>query len=373
MSIWNHRLFFAAATIQAALSVILWIFAPPAAATAALWHAHELLFGYVPAVLAGFLFAKVPRQAALLVLLLWLSARAAWIFPVSPVLAAGLSVGATAAITGISARGFLRGAKQAGNFVFPFLLGLLLCCEIVAQMHVFGISAEVSRGAVLLAMYVIVAMILIMGGRIAGAAVSGLHQRAGGARIAPRLGLERLTPVLIGGVAVTTAADVAPLLLTACAWLAAGVICRRLLDWVPAMRLAGADLWGLAASQLFIAAGLAGIGLQPLAPGGKAAAFLHLLTIGGIGMATVTMMLKTAAQRERRAPDRHLVATSALLLGVAAVSRAMADGIGPAAYAVAAVAWSVAMLCCLFRMLSRQQVARDTRISLDARGRGRER
>ncbi len=353
-----HRLFFGAAAIQAALSVILWIFAPPGGDVAANWHAHELLFGYVPAVVAGFLFSKVSRATSLLVLVLWAAARVAWLFPVSPLVAAGLSISATAAIMGISAHSFLRGAKQASNFVFPCLLCLLLFCDILSQMHVFGLAEGVSHGALLLALYVIVTLILIMGGRIAGAAASGLNQRAGGARIAPRLGLERLTPVLVGGVAVTAAADVLPILLTACAWLAAGVICRRLLDWLPAMRLAGPDLWGLIASQVFIAAGLAGTGLLPFNLGLSATAPLHLITVGGIGIATVTMMLKTAAQRERRAPDRYIVAATVLLLCIAAVSRAMAERIGPAAYGFAATAWCAAMLCCLARMLTRSSVIR---------------
>jgi uncharacterized protein involved in response to NO len=76
-----HRLFFAAAAIQAALSVILWIFAPPEVVAGASGHAHELLFGYVPAVIAGFLFAKISRPTSMLVLLLWTAARVAWLFP----------------------------------------------------------------------------------------------------------------------------------------------------------------------------------------------------------------------------------------------------------------------------------------------------
>lgn len=357
----NHRLFFAAATTQAMLSVILWIFAPPDGAAAATWHAHELLFGYVPAVIAGFLFAKVSSPISLLVLLLWVVARAAWFFPVSPLIVAGLSISATAAIMVISARSFLRGVKQARNFVFPCLMLLLLSCEIVSQVHVLGLAKELSRGAILLAMYIVVSLILIMGGRIAGAAISGLNQRVGGMRIAPRLGLERITPILVGGVAITMVAEVSPILLTACAWLAAAVICRRLLDWLPTMRLAGPDLWGLVASQLFIASGLAGIGLQTFSPDMSVVGPLHLMTIGGIGIATVTMMLKTAVQRERRAPDRYLITAAVLLLGFAAVSRAMGDGTGPAAYAFAATAWSVAMVCCLVRMLI-PNGSRETRV-----------
>lgn len=349
----THRLFFAAAAIQAALSIAVWIFAPPEGAAPASWHAHELVFGYVSAVIAGFLFAKTSRLVVWLVLLLWAAARLAWMSPADPVIAAILSISATAAICGVSAQGFLRGVKQFGNFVFPILLGLQLCCELLSQSHVLGMDDGIGRAAVLFAMYIVIALILVMGGRISGAAFSGLVQRAGGARIAPRPGLERALLPLIGGVAVTSASNAFPVILTVCALLAAGVICLRLLDWLPALRLAGPDLLGLAVAQIFIAVGLVGIAMQPYGSGWSPTAPLHLLTIGGIGIATVTMMLKTTAQRERRNPNRRLIAAATLLLGFAAVVRGMADGDSQALYAAAATAWCAAMLFCFGRMLIR--------------------
>ena len=286
--------------MQAALSLSVWIFARPERAAGAEWHAHELLFGYVPAVIAGFLLTKTPRPVLMMVLALWVAARLAWFFSSDiPAVAATLGVAATAAITGIAARGFLRGVKRVQNFVFPLLLGLLLGCDILSQLYIFGVAGGMARPAVLLAMYVTVALIVVMGGRIAGAAFSGLVQRAGGARIAPRLGLERIIPFLIGGVAVATAADELPVMLVTCSWLASAAMLFRMRDWLPGLRLAGPDLLALAGSQLFIAAGLAGIGLQQFGAAWSAASALHLLTVGGIGLATVTMMLKTAPQRAK--------------------------------------------------------------------------
>lgn len=350
----THRLFFAAAMIQAALSVAIWIFAPPANADAIAWHAHELVFGYAMAVVAGFLFTKTGRAPALLAFAVWTAARLIWLFlPAAQIPGAILSIGASVAIAWISASGFLRGVKRAQNIVFPVLLGVLAGCDILSQLHVFGIAGSAARPAVLVAVYAIATLIVVMGGRIAGAAFSGLHQRAGGSRLAPRLGLERVLPLLLGAVALAVALDVPPVILAICALPAAIAILLRIIDWLPALHRAGPDLLALAAAQAFIAIGLAGIGLQALNPPWNPAASLHLLTIGGIGIATVTMMLKIVAQRERQPLATATIGIAAIMLAVAAILRAGAGALGELGYAGAASAWCLAMLCCAVRLLRR--------------------
>jgi uncharacterized protein involved in response to NO len=354
MSIGTHRLFFAAAAIQAALSVAIWVFVPPAHADAVAWHAHELVFGYAMAVIAGFLFTKTRPSAALAIFALWAAARLTWLFlPDAQIAAAILSAAATAAIAWIAARGFLRGAKRMQNLIFPILLGVTAGCDGLSQWHVFGFDGAAGRPAMLAAVYALTALIVVMGGRIAGAALSGLHQRAGGARIAPRLGLERVLPFLLGGAALVMALDASPMLLAICALPAAAAILLRLVDWLPALHRAGPDLLALVAAQAFIAAGLGGIGLRVVDPPWTPAAPLHLLTIGGIGLTTVTMMLKTTAQRERRPLPVATTGLAAMLLVVAAILRAGAGGFGDYGYAGAAAAWCLAMLCCAVGMLRR--------------------
>ncbi|MBS4045548.1 MAG: NnrS family protein [Alphaproteobacteria bacterium] len=350
----THRLFFAAAMVQAALSVAIWMFMPPASADAITWHAHELIFGYAMAVIAGFLFTKIRPSAALLVFTLWAAARLTWLFlPDAQIAAAILSVAATAAIAGISASGFLQGVKRAQNLVFPVLLAVTAGCDILSQLHVFGIDGTVARPAILAAVYALTALIVVMGGRITGAALSGLHQRTGGKRIAPRLGLERVLPVLLGGAALAMALDAPPVLLAICALPAAAAILLRLVDWLPVLRSAGPDLMALTAAQAFIAAGLGGIGLRVLDPSWNPAAPLHLLTIGGIGITTVTMMLRTTAQRERRPLAATTTGIAAIMLALAAILRTGGGVFGELGCAGAAVAWCLAMLCCAVRLLWR--------------------
>ncbi|HEX6959992.1 MAG TPA: NnrS family protein [Ferrovibrio sp.] len=338
-----HRLYFAGASIQGLLSVGLWIFARPAGVPAFLWHGHELVFGYAMAVIAGFLFTRTGERTALFVLLLWAAARLAWLLDYGGLPAALLSPAATLAIAAIAAQGFLRGIKRGQNAPFPLLLLALAAGDVLAQ-------TALARGGVLLGLFAAVILIVVMGGRIAGAALSGLVQRAGGARIAPELVLEKLVLLALALSGLAIAAD-APAVATApCAAAAGGLMLWRMRRWIGALALAGAELRALAAGQVFIALGLVGSALNALAALWPSSAPLHLITVGGIGLTTVTMMLKTAAQRERRAPPDGAIAVAAICMGLAAVLRAAGDAAPAIAYSLAALLWMAALAICLIAL-----------------------
>ncbi|MFI5011547.1 MAG: NnrS family protein [Hyphomicrobiales bacterium] len=338
-----HRIFFPAALAQAMVDIGVWVFAPPPFVLP-LWHAHELVFGYGLAVAAGFLFTKTTPRAILLAAALWTTARLVWLTPnSSPMLRAALTVLATGVIVTIAAGSFWRGIKRGQNVVFPTPLLVLGLCELASQLPALGVGAEVERPAVLTALFAMVGLILVMGGRIVGAALSGLVQRLGGARMAPRLGLEIAILAALAGVALSFALDAPPLMLAAFAFAGSGVVLFRVASWHAALRLAGLDLLTLLLAQLFIAAGLAGIGAKGLDPAWPGSAPLHLVTIGGIGMTTLAMMLKTAAQRERRKMPIRIIGATAFLLAVAAVLRAGFHAFPDIAYPLAASAWIFAM------------------------------
>src|SRR6185295_5585447 len=92
---YGFRPFFLAGTAWAALGVLLWLpqylgeFALPTAFVPLDWHVHEMLFGYVAAVVAGFLLTAIPNWTGRLpvngaplaaLALLWLAGRVAILF-----------------------------------------------------------------------------------------------------------------------------------------------------------------------------------------------------------------------------------------------------------------------------------------------------
>ena len=88
---YGFRPFFLFGALYAALAILLWLPAYFGELTIAShfapvdWHVHELLFGFLPAIITGFLFTAVPNwtgrmplQGRTLILLVLLWAGGAW-------------------------------------------------------------------------------------------------------------------------------------------------------------------------------------------------------------------------------------------------------------------------------------------------------
>ena len=125
---YGFRPFFLGGAIWAAAAMILFILllhgiiALPAAFDAVDWHVHELLYGYLPAIVAGFLLTAVPNWTGRLpvagaplagLFALWLAGRIA--------VAISARIGATAA--------------AAIDISFLFALGATLAREIIAGQN----------------------------------------------------------------------------------------------------------------------------------------------------------------------------------------------------------------------------------------------
>ena len=83
-------LFFPAAALLAAAAVgvqvadYAGVSAPSVIARMPYWHGHEMVFGYVLAVVGGYLFTRVSRREAFSVLLAWVCGRLVYLVPGIP-------------------------------------------------------------------------------------------------------------------------------------------------------------------------------------------------------------------------------------------------------------------------------------------------
>ena len=122
---YGFRPFFFGAAVWAALAMALWVpmlsglVSLPTAFDPVSWHAHEFLYGYLGAVVAGFLLTAVPNWTGRLPIvgwrlgalaLLWLAGR----------LAVAVSAGLPAALV------------AAVDLAFPVLVAIAIGREIVA-------------------------------------------------------------------------------------------------------------------------------------------------------------------------------------------------------------------------------------------------
>ncbi|PST20620.1 short-chain dehydrogenase [Mesorhizobium plurifarium] len=177
---YGFRPFFLGAALWAIVAMTLWITALAGPIElggsygAANWHAHEMLFGFAPAVLAGFLLTAVPNWTGRLpvsgrplagLFALWCAGRVALLLPevLGLPTAAAIDSLFLPALLFICAREVIAGRKWKDLKVLGGLLALSLAN---ACFHVTVIEGEYAQVAMRLGISAYVVLIIIVGGRI---------------------------------------------------------------------------------------------------------------------------------------------------------------------------------------------------------------
>lgn len=296
------------------------------------WHAHEMLFGFALAVVAGNQLGPAAGKRVALLFGLWLLARIAFLaYPTAPV-AAAANAGFAAALALQVAPRLLRSAKKWRNLALPAVLVAL--CVAAAAFHV--------RATVLL----LAMLMLFMGGRILAPIVAGQLQRQGvrlGPRVQPRLEGALL---LVMGLAVLASLSPQAWLFMAGLCGAAGLLAGiRMLRWRLWAIRGRADLLCLAAGYAWLALGLIAFGAAVALGHGETVA-MHVITVGALGTLTFNVMAMSWLLRARRDPARYpAIAWGTALLAAAVLFRLLE------AFEAAALCWSAAylLLLALFR------------------------
>jgi uncharacterized protein involved in response to NO len=328
LALWQlgFRPFYLLASSFAAFSILLWAlqFTGHLAApylSGALWHAHEMLFGFTLAVIVGFLFTAgknwsghaTPTGSALAALcLLWLAGRVLVLTPwgwASALVNAAFPLAAAIAL----AIPFARGGSRR-NYFFVVLLGLLSAASLAVHLHQLGAIDLPAWAGIGLALDVVLFILCVMGGRVIPMFTNNGVPGAGAQR---RNWLERLA---LGSVLALLAADAlrAPewLLAIVCGVAAAAHLARWLL-WHPWTTLRTPLVWVLHLAYAWIPAHLA---LRACAALGwlPASAATHSLTVGAVGGLVIGMMTRTARGHTARPLRADGWDTAAYLLVAAA-------------------------------------------------------
>ncbi|HIJ63131.1 MAG TPA: NnrS family protein [Rhodospirillaceae bacterium] len=307
----GFRPFFLFAGLFAMLHIPVWLVlitgqaALPLAFDPMLWHGHEMLFGFGTAAVAGFLLTAVPNWTGSrgvsgwpLALLagLWLAARLAFLAGPGLTLwaAPALDLAFLPTLAAMLAGPLIRTGKSR-NLVFLGLLTVLCVADGLILAAMTGM-AETGRNGLALALFTLVLMIGIVGGRIIPAFTQSGLQAVGVAWQGHRLpGLEPAALALLGGVAIAEA--LAPGAAAGSALCLAAAVAHglRLAGWQGWKTRRLPLLWVLHLGYLWIplglaAVGLAGFGLLPL----PHEAALHGLTVGAIGTMTLGVMSRAA-------------------------------------------------------------------------------
>jgi uncharacterized protein involved in response to NO len=363
----GFRVFFLLAPLYAACAIADWILVysgvidPPSAASPTLWHAHEMIFGFAAAGVAGFFLTAVPnwtgapyvRGLPLAALSgLWLLGRLAMHAGVAlpPALAATIDLAFLPALAVLVAPPLLR-AGLGRNAVLIGVLFALWTADLAMQAELAGVSLGIawpigSRGA-RAAIDILALLITVIGGRIVPAFTMTYLQLRGEPRL-PR-SVSALDRLAIGSMAMLLIADLiipGTAVTGSLALVAAVVQAARLSLWRGLATLRMPILLVLHLGYAWLVAGLALKGGAAFIDGLSETGALHALTVGAVGTMMMAVMSRAALGHTGRKLVAHPVTVAAYaLISLAALLRLAAPALAAAAPYVmtgSAVAWSLA-------------------------------
>lgn len=334
------RVFFLSAGLYALLAMAVWeawlasagALDLPARPAPHLWHAHEMIFGYGSAALAGFFLTAVPNwtgargapQRFIAVAAgVWLAGRLALWFSgaLPPELVAAADLAFVPLLWGQMLRQLIRRPKPA-QMIFLGLLALFWSANLLVHLDWLGLTATLDAG-IRGGLLTLVAMIVVLGGRVTPGFTRNAMVATGREDRLP------MNPAPLAALAIASAlALVAAHLLAlpapirgGLALVAGAAVLVRVALWRGGWTLDKPILWTLHLSYAANGLGLILLGLADLGQGSEVAA-LHVLGIGGVGGMTLAVMSRASLGHSGRplvAP--RAVAVAYALLPLAALAR----------------------------------------------------
>lgn len=307
----GFRLLFTLGALWAPVVVTLWVGALagrwtlPTAMEPLAWHQHEMLFGYLAAVIGGFLSAAIPNWTGRRPVAgwpvagavgLWLAARLTILCSahVPPIVGAALDVGFLLLLLAYAAREIFA----AGNRNKPILLVLALFATACAIDHgaAMGVVADTGLG-MRLGFALVLLLISLIGGRIIPAFTRNWmmrHGRADGLPVMANrydMAVMAATALALGSWAATPQGTVTGVLLL----IAGAAQAVRLARWAGLRAARDPLVLVLHVSYAWLPLGLVLLGCAIFHPAFPASSAMHALSAGA--MASMTLAVMTRATR----------------------------------------------------------------------------
>ena len=318
-AIWRQgfRPFFLGAAIWSAAALALWILALthglvlPTAFGAAAWHAHEMLFGFAAAAIAGFLLTAIPNWTGRLpiqgpglafLFALWAAGRLAVATSslVGEGLAALVDVGFLATLCAVVLREILAG-RNWRNLPMAGVLAVLTLANLLTHLELLG-RADTTATGQRLTIATVVLLITLIGGRIVPSFTRNWLKKRGEALLPRTFGwLDRATVALtaltgLGWTLLPESKFIGSLaLLTA---VAQGV---RLSGWRGQRTAAEPLVWVLHLAYTWLPIGFALLGIAILTDLLLPSAAFHALTAGAMGTMILAVMTRATLGHSGRA------------------------------------------------------------------------
>ena len=293
------------------------------------WHAHEMLFGFVCAAIAGFLLTSVPSwtgqkgfagRPLVAMTALWLLGRvlvgssAFWPFG----LVAAVDLAFLPVLGALISWPLVR--ERNRNTPLLLVLFLLWSCNVAFHVSLWRDDPALARQALLAGINLALILVTVIGGRITPSfTATALRQRGVDATVRSR---RAMTPVVVALMVAVAAIDLVrpgSVLAGAVALAAAAAQAARLAQWQGHRTLRDPIAWILHAAYAWLPIGLALKSLALLAGVAAAAFWLHALTIGALATMILGVMTRVSLGHTGRSLQLHRLTVLAYLLLSASV------------------------------------------------------
>ena len=314
-----------------------WLVVPPYY-TAIDWHAHEMLFGYSAAVIAGFLLTAVRnwtgvmtwsgRKLAILAAV-WLAGRLLPCVAVAPTALIIVVDVAFLVLVAFSLVGPLWAGQNKVNRVFFYLLLTMAAANLISHLQIQGVELPLGDARRVM-LDLILLLIVLVAGRVlpffTKAALPGFVP-------VMRQWVEVASFGMIGAIIVFELVPVLPPKVMAVLWLVFGLVQGyRLSAWFDWRAFKLPVLWVLHTAYAWLMLGALLTGLAKLELFGTMLA-LHALTAGAIGVFTLGMMARVArGHTGRNINVTRLIGVSFVLINLAVLLRVFGPVLLPDAY-----------------------------------------
>lgn len=359
---YGFRPFFLFGALYSGLSILLWL--PQSYGELALatlfapvdWHVHELYFGFLPAIVTGFLFTAVPNwtgrmplqgNGLLALVLLWLAGRLAVTFSTYIGWQSALAVDCAflVAVAFVIAREIIAGANWRNlKVLLPLLILTLANISFHLEAHYNGVS-DISRRLAALAA---ITLIMLVGGRVIPSFTRNWLVRENPGRLPAAFSRFDMVSIAVGIGALMLWTAVPDSGVTA-AFMAIAALLHflRIGRWAGERALRDPLVWMLHAGYLFIPVGFVLIAASILAPEPiSPLAGVHALGAGAVGGMTLVIMVRSSlshtGRRLRAGPAVTIMFVAVLGAVVSRILATMIDSHADLFLHVAAFAWMTA-------------------------------
>ncbi len=362
---YGFRPFFLLCGLYGLVIVPLWLFrfahasVPFGTLPGMYWHAHEMLFGFVVAAIAGFLLTAVPSwtgsrgfagRPLIALVALWLAGRVAMALVDSMPfwIAAGIELSLLPMLLALLAPPIVR----ARNRNLPILAVVTVFWLIDAAFMRAVQTGDVllAAGAARVGIDLVLILVVVIGGRIVPAFTSNSLRRAGAEALPVTRGW--IEGAAIGSVVLIALCDLvspASVATGVLAAIAAVAHAARLAGW-RSFRVRGEPiLWALHVAYAWIPLGLALQALWLLGDFGFAAKWQHAITYGAFGTMILAVMTRASlGHTGRPLVVARPIAMAYALLTLGGLLRVFGGAWTPDYYLVAltasGLAWTLAFL-----------------------------